>query len=205
MRLFLAIPIPSDLAQRIATLARERLARSASSGGLRLMHPDDLHVTLCFLGETPETRLSAIAPALEKVRCPEFPVKTGSFGVFVHAGAVYLAVDLSRSLLLLKQSIDDQLERCGIPREDRPYHPHITVARISGARSRRAAAIRLEPNCPPLHFPAVAFNLYQTLPSPSGARSQAVVRVAGSVPAISTSRPRYKPLLGFPLVSPGAR
>jgi 2'-5' RNA ligase len=204
MRLFLAIPIPTDLAETIATLARERLARGASAIGLRLMHPDDLHVTLCFLGETPEARLSAIAPALEKVRSPQLPVKTGCFGVFVHAGAVYLAVDPCRPLVALKQAIDAQLERCGIPREERPYHPHITVARISGARSRRAASIHLEPNCPPLEFPAVEFNLYQTLPA-SAPRSTAALPAAGSVPAISTSRPRYQPLLSFPLVSSGAR
>lgn len=200
MRLFLAIPVPTDLAQTIATLARERLVRGASSGGLRLMHPDDLHVTLCFLGETPDARLSEIAPALQQVQSPELPVRTGRFGVFVHAGAVYLAVDLSRSLLDLKQAIDNQLERCGIPPEQRPYHPHITVARISGARSRRAASIHLETNCPPFQFPAVRFNLYQTLPPASGPRSLA----KGSVPATSISGPRYRPLLSFPLVSPGA-
>lgn len=141
LRLFLGLPLPDAPRRRLADWARAELG----GGDLRVVPPENLHVTLVFLGGRPagdvegivrELREAARAvrpPVLEPVRYRE----TRSVGMVVfddedgHATA--LADDLS-----------ERLERLGVYRpERRPWLPHVTVARFR-------ARPRLRPDAPAL-------------------------------------------------------
>lgn len=182
MRLFIAIPVPAAQASAItvhasALLRKDQAAPVASS--VRLAHPADLHVTMCFLGTTPGERIHEIETALCGIERPQFVVETGALGAFAHAGVVYLDVVRSEPLLALAEAVVRRMEGCGFRREARSYHPHITVARmprsIAVAIERRLAT----PGSPAsgsagLRFDADRFNLYRTSPQSDGSKYESL-------------------------------
>ncbi len=186
MRLFVGVPVPNAPALAMAALARHGLAALADSARLRLTHPADFHITLYFLGETPEQRVPTIEAELRRIECPPFLVEAGALRVFARAGAVYLEVTRSEPLLALAEAVVRCMESCGFRREARPYHPHVTVARMA-----RAAAVVMqkklsmtsrsqERDASTLRFSADRFHLYRTTSQSDG--------------------PKYETLLSFPLV-----
>ena len=65
VRLFVAVDLPAVVRRELAHWARGAAASSRASGGrLRLLEPETLHVTLCFLGEQPAAAIDAIAQAV---------------------------------------------------------------------------------------------------------------------------------------------
>lgn len=98
----------------------------------------ELHLTLKFIGEVKENRISDIRRALENV-CPSlnpFEVTFKNLGVFPNMKMpriLWMGVE-SRELLSLQEAIETQLCAIEIPKEDRRYQPHITLAsgRIEG-------------------------------------------------------------------------
>ena len=142
LRLFLGLPLPDEPRRRLAEWAARAFG---GADGVRVVPPENLHVTLVFLGGRPAGEVDAIVgelraaagavkpPVLEPVRYRE----TRSVGMVVLSDedgrATALASDLS-----------GRLERLGVYRpEQRPWLPHVTVARF-----RRPP--RLRPDLPAL-------------------------------------------------------
>lgn len=132
-RTFLALELPdavrSTLRRRI-----ERLARIIPE--VRWADPAGLHVTLAFLGELEDIELEAATQAAATVaglHAP-FSLRLAGLGTFGSARSprviwVGLAGEKAR-LLALQAAVVDDLAACGFPREDRPFSPHLTLARI---------------------------------------------------------------------------
>jgi 2'-5' RNA ligase len=135
IRLFVALPIPDDLRARIAGL-------QGGIDGARWVAPENLHITLRFIGEVPEDRLEDIVAALDRVHPPSLTIEpgdTGRFGTGDKARAIWVGVRKSPEIETLHQVVDHALVRTGLPPEGRKYTPHITVARLRGARGGRVA------------------------------------------------------------------
>jgi 2'-5' RNA ligase len=81
-------------------------------------------------------------------------------------------VRVTRQLLALQQSVTADAAHCGFTPEDRPYRPHITLARRkgrSGGKGLRTLKLQTEP--PKLRsFPAETLILYESIPTPGGSR-----------------------------------
>jgi 2'-5' RNA ligase len=140
LRLFLAFPLP-------ASIGRERLVRwqaeaFAGVADIRVVPPENLHVTLVFLGSRLRSELEAIdselraaaataaPPVLEAVRYRE----TGSVGM-VELG------DEGGAAARLQADLSARLDRIGVYRpEKRTWTPHVTVVRF-----RRRPRLRLDP------------------------------------------------------------
>ena len=136
IRLFVALPIPDKLRARIAGL-------QGGIDGARWVAPENLHITLRFIGEVPEDRVEDIVGALDRVTPPPFPVEpgdTGRFGTKDKARSIWVGVRKSPEIEALYQSIDNALVRAGFEPEGRKYTPPITVARLRGARGGRVAS-----------------------------------------------------------------
>ena len=132
MRLFAAIYPPpvavADLTARIKGL------RVASARHARLADPANLHLTLAFLGEVPDVRLpdveSALASAARSARSPRLRLAGG--GRFGQSRSTVLWVDVRGevdALDALARSIRDGLRGAGLPCDDKPFRPHLTIAR----------------------------------------------------------------------------
>ncbi|HWW86220.1 MAG TPA: RNA 2',3'-cyclic phosphodiesterase [Vicinamibacterales bacterium] len=153
MRLFVAIEI-EDEAKRAIVKEQQRLAQAISSSGLRWTKPDQMHLTLVFLGEIPEQQLESIVGALKRVEddrpTPPFDVTFGGAGLFPPRGAprvLWLGVlESVQTVSALQELVARRLIEIreappgsGPPAaviKDRPFHPHVTLARWSKSHPR---------------------------------------------------------------------
>lgn len=139
LRTFLAIDLPSTLqlaiGQTIRTVKREL-------PGLSWSKPENLHINLKFLGETAESQVDQIRRAVEPAisHVSPFDLELKGFGVFPDDRSprvLWIGLDGAiDSLRTLAEGIGHAVVPLGFPREDRPFRPHLTVARVK--RDHRA-------------------------------------------------------------------
>jgi RNA 2',3'-cyclic 3'-phosphodiesterase len=135
MRLFVALEIPSTVRENLAELLKTLRAVSPQT---RWVRPENLHVTLKFIGEVPEAKLSAIQNSLMGVRSDR-PVtldfqRLGFFPNEKHPRVFWAGIETSADLKTLAADIESAMEKLGIPREQRPFSPHLTLARFEPRR-----------------------------------------------------------------------
>ncbi len=163
MRLFIGLPIPPELAQALA-----RRTQSIELPKGRRTAPENLHLTLVFLGEVAEPTLPPIELELSELTFAPFPLKLASLNTFPRAGVLVAEVEPARPLLDLQTKVTDAMARCGFPPEDRPYHPHISLARFHGPLRLNKVQQTLPPSLQ-RSFIADTVNLYRSHLTPTGA------------------------------------
>jgi 2'-5' RNA ligase len=131
MRLFVALEIPSTVRENLAALLKSLEAVSPQT---RWARPENLHVTLKFIGEVPETKLAAIRSALAGARSDQ-PVTLdfrglGFFPDEIHPRVFWAGIEASPNLKTLASDIEKAVERLGVPPEQRLFSPHLTLARF---------------------------------------------------------------------------
>ena len=128
MRLFFALCFAPEACRAIREVQR-RLRALAGPGNYT--RPENLHLTLAFLGEQPPEGLSAARRALAKAAAPPLSLTFDRLGRFRQEGEALWWIGLSETpaLTALYTSLWDALEREGFPRERRPFRPHLTLAR----------------------------------------------------------------------------
>jgi len=127
-----------------------------------------MHITLSFLGQVHEARVTAIEQILARIHAPRLLLELNGIGTFERVGVLCADVKSTSSLLALAEKVVVTMETCGFKREGRRYAPHVTLAR---SRDR----LRLRPNAgddPVFHqnFEATEFRLYRSLTVSGGAK-----------------------------------
>jgi 2'-5' RNA ligase len=131
MRLFVAIELDTPMRQylaRIQDVLRPQLR------GVSFTPPENLHVTLKFLGEAPDSAVPGLSDALGTVRAPR-PLTVSAAGArcFPEPGRFrIIGVGLTGDLGPLRQmqaDIESACQACGFPREGRAFTPHLTLGR----------------------------------------------------------------------------
>jgi 2'-5' RNA ligase len=172
VRLFIGIPLSSETLH-----ALDRLSQSLRSpgDGLRWTSPDTWHITLQFLGETTVDTYECAVAKLSEIQFTSVPVWLRGTGLFDRAGVFFADVSVSPELRILQKQILAATSQCGIVPENRPYHPHITLARAkSGDRGRTLRNLKASA-ASDAQFPAFIareFLLYESFLGPSGARHE---------------------------------
>ena len=135
MRLFVAADLPEDLRRRLAAIQHELRDLPLP---VRWVPPEGIHLTFKFLGVVQGDRVSEIGRALEGGGrgVPAFRLEASGIGTFPERGNprvlwVGVAGDLAAALRLQEQ-IDRCLAAIGLPVEDRPFRPHLTLGRVRG-------------------------------------------------------------------------
>ena len=137
----------------------------------------NLHLTLKFLGETPPGRVDELAAGMTEAarEIPPFPLRVEQAGGFPTLRAPrVLWIGIREPLELvgkLHENMENELSAAGFPRDERPYHPHVTVGRVRGRVAPGwgqvyAAAISGMTVCT---VPVNSYRLYESRLSPSGA------------------------------------
>lgn len=126
MRLFVALQLPEDIQQKVASLR----------GGIpeaKWIPEGNAHITLAFLGEVSNSEMPDICMALGRIRYPEFQIQLDSVGVFGNSKRpriLWAGLANSDPLQRLQQKVNTALENTGFQLEDRRFKPHITLSRI---------------------------------------------------------------------------
>jgi 2'-5' RNA ligase len=129
MRIFIALDIPQEIRAGIAEY-RERAQALAPDA--RWARVEGLHVTLKFVGEVSDEVAQQMKSALAEIKAAPFEVKFEGVGFFPNergARLFWVGVDGGAALPRLAAFVDAALERLGIKREEKAYHPHLTLAR----------------------------------------------------------------------------
>jgi 2'-5' RNA ligase len=190
-RLFAAVDPPEDVRGALSTWARSSAratdGRTRPNAPLRVLDPELLHVTLCFLGNRPVGEMDALAGQLSACE--------GTAGELSLGAPLWLPMRHPRALAVELHDNDGELGRLqrevvaalgevsgwqasgGVsgkvvePAAPRPFHPHITVARMG----RGATGFeRVLPSTPSLSFVPTELVLYRSWLSPQGASYEAI-------------------------------
>lgn len=142
-RLFVGARISVAAANALAGCA-ETLARRARDAGaeLRWVAPINYHVTLAFLGWTGLEAIGRVCDALEAAaagqgRMSFRTTRLGAFPSLDHASVLWAGIEDGAALTGLARSVGEAMAGLGFPRETRPFHPHVTIARLRFPRAIR--------------------------------------------------------------------
>jgi RNA 2',3'-cyclic 3'-phosphodiesterase len=131
MRLFVALELPAAVRKNLGALLESLRAVSPQT---RWVRAENLHITLKFMGEVTETKLAATRSALAGVRSDQpATVDFRGLGFFPNEKCprvFWVGIEASPNLKTLAVEIDRTTEKLGIPREQRPFSAHLTLARF---------------------------------------------------------------------------
>jgi RNA 2',3'-cyclic 3'-phosphodiesterase len=135
--------LPDDLRQQLAT-AIDRLRPHAAD--VAWVAPANLHVTLKFLGQVEETRVSALADALRTALVDQPPLEVavrglGAFPSPTRPRVLWAGLeDVTRGMTALAERVDGCCAHLGFPAETRDFAAHVTLGRVREARRQPALA-----------------------------------------------------------------
>lgn len=132
MRIFVALDLDPEIRERIQKFGE---TIRASAPDARWISGESLHVTLKFIGEEPDAAIAQIEVALRSVQAEPFQVTfsgTGFFPTPRAARVFWIGIEAEDALTRLAKTIDEALAKIGIPKEDRDFRPHLTLARARG-------------------------------------------------------------------------
>lgn len=185
LRLFLAIPIPDPIAQRLALLETEIPGASWRTA-------EQYHLTLRFVGEVDEPTAKDIDGELGRIVAAPFEIRLAGVGSFggrepnaLWAGVQGVGVDTPADLVRLAGSCESAVRKAALPPESRKFKPHVTVAYLHGTLDHEvahflsdAADFRTEP------FWVDHFCMYSSRATRSGSHyvEEAVYPLIGAAP-----------------------
>lgn len=176
MRVFLGIDFDSDTKRRMVEAA-ERLRRGMP-GRMRWEGADKLHLTLKFLGPVAEAGFAEVNAAAERIAAatPAMTLRIGGLGTFPPEGpprVLWLgAQEATGALMRLAVDLDAAMAALGFGREAHPFHPHVTLARISefpGGR-RPSDGVPDAGGFAAMSVAARELTVFESEPTPQGSR-----------------------------------
>ena len=129
MRIFVGIDLDSEVR---AKLARFLDGVRAFAPDVRWVRPESLHVTLKFIGEQKPERVEEIRQFLRRVEGNAMDIRFAGYGFFPTAKSprvFWVGIQADERLAELAGAVDKATSELGIPREERPFSPHLTLAR----------------------------------------------------------------------------
>jgi len=133
LRLFLALNF--DAEARARWYAAAEPLRALAAEGIRWTPPAQLHLTLAFLGDQPETIVEPLSTAVGVVARSQPALDltvdgVGAFPTWRKARVIWLGLAPASELTALATQVVAACHALGLPGFDRPFHPHVTLGRI---------------------------------------------------------------------------
>lgn len=138
IRSFIAVDIDdSEILGRLVD-AQQTLAKSGAD--VKLVKPENIHITLRFLGNIAPQMVDKIHAAMEQVTFAPFPVKIQSLGAFPtlkYARVVWAGIQTGVTKLAdIFDQLEPQLQDLGMKPDKKGFSPHITIARVRSGRHK---------------------------------------------------------------------
>jgi 2'-5' RNA ligase len=173
-RLFVAVDISDDVRGRAADYL-DGLRRKWPDAKVSWTKPENLHLTLKFLGDVDESRVDEVCKAVRDAAASAaaFELEIGGTGVFPSKRkpkVIWLGMsDLSGKLKYAVMQVEEKLEKIGFSRDEREFAPHLTIGRVRDPRSARALSnAHIENEFAPIRFDVKEIVLYQSTLDPGG-------------------------------------
>jgi 2'-5' RNA ligase len=179
MRLFVGISIPADIADRLWSL-------TGGVPGAHWMEAETYHLTLRFIGDAGRPQAEELHEALAAIGHAGFELALAGidyFGTSSRPRVLWAGVDPSLPLHQLARKVDRAARQSDLPREDRAFTPHVTIARLYDTSMVEAMAFIQQKalfRAPP--FAVDHFSLFESRPGNGG--------------------PAYIKLADYPLIAP---
>lgn len=165
-RLFVALPLPTAVTDVLAAVREP-------ADDVRWVPPEQMHVTLRFLGDVPEDDVAGIEAALARVRHPAVALRIAGLGVFAsirRPRVLWAGLEDAAAVTTLHRRTTAALASTGIEPDRKAFHPHVTLARLKREPSRwvrsflkRHGAVATPP------FLVEAMHLYESVLHADGA------------------------------------
>lgn len=142
MRAFFALGCSGDVRRRLGELANE--LREFSS--LKLVKPENYHITVKFLGEITDKKRSELDSGLQRSLPPLGPLglpvrNVGVFPNLDRPSVIWAGVEPIEPLQELFESVEDVATNLGFDPEEREFHPHLTLARVKGRPNNKSELV----------------------------------------------------------------
>ena len=166
IRLFVGLGLPETLSERLTGLRGQ-------IPGARWVPPENLHITLRFIGEVDEETAADLDAVLARIDAPSFEIGLQGVGHFESRGlvrALWAGVARDPALDHLQARVETACQRAGLAPEGRKFHPHVTLARCRDTRTARIAGFLADHGgfgAPA--FPVGSFALYSSTLGRGGA------------------------------------
>ena len=147
MRAFIAIELSPDLRKRLASL-EEQL--KSSGGDVKWVKPENIHLTLKFLGEIDEKQLGEAAKIIQNTadKNKRFFIRLASPDAFPNINSpriIWIRVDKGDSeTKQIAKILEEKTAKVGILHESRPFSTHITLGRVRSGLNREKLVKNLE-------------------------------------------------------------
>ncbi len=134
-RLFVAIRPPESIVDLLIDAMDD-------SADFRWQDEGQLHLTLRFVGEVERPIANDLADALGRIRSERFSIRVNGVGRFAqrNSGALWAGVEPREPVAALAAKVERACQSAGLEPERRAFHPHITLARWKGRRTRELAS-----------------------------------------------------------------
>lgn len=139
MRTFIAIALPQEIKDSLGRLQNQLKTCGAD---VKWVEPNNIHLTLKFLGDIDDKKLDKIMRILEdtaKNKNP-FQMRIFSIGAFPKMNfprVIWVGVDKGDSeTKQIAEALEEKIAKIGIPKEDRPFSSHITIGRTRSSLNR---------------------------------------------------------------------
>ena len=131
MRAFIAIDLPESIR---AALRRKQASFRSVAANARWTRPEGIHLTLKFLGEISDAKVSEVSTSLKNLdRFESFTVGVRGFGFFPDGRrpkVFWAGVEAPAILGQLAEQVEEAMRRIHFAREERAFRPHLTLARF---------------------------------------------------------------------------
>src|SRR5919198_385000 len=138
MRLFVAIDLDQGARQAIASEQARLKKAIGDQSSLKWVRDEQMHLTLVFLGEVPDDGSPRLIETIERrIDRPSFDASFEGVGMFPPRGAPRVlwigVVAGAQEMIAVQRELAGRARQLGIALDDRPFHPHLTLARWRGS------------------------------------------------------------------------
>jgi 2'-5' RNA ligase len=162
MRTFIAIELPGEIKNILGSIQDELKQTQAD---VKWVKPENIHLTLKFLGEIDEDLVEKIHSILDEVAGKNCPFKLGltnlgAFPKLQYPRVIWIGMVGDQKVIDIAKDLEEQMVKIGIPAESRPFSSHITLGRLRSGLNRKALIEKLESLNKKFTPPYPEFNLH---------------------------------------------
>jgi RNA 2',3'-cyclic 3'-phosphodiesterase len=175
MRTFIAIELPQEIKDSLSKLQDELKAHGAD---VKWVEPKNIHLTLKFLGEIDNKQSEKISEIISRVARDNnsFQAAISSLGAFPkidHPRVIWAGIDAGdKELKIIAERLEDEISLLGIPKEERAFSSHITIARVRSPSNRdklvQDLKTKTELDGKKLEFSVTKITLFKSTLTPKG-------------------------------------